>query len=415
MPAKTFLKNNLFFLTTLAVAAFPLWPMKMTVYVIGCWFFSAVYEHIRFNVFPSTRNLRWMLISIALYVFYLLTLLWSQSGEAFHTVERKFALLVFPLGFYLFRRNFTAVQYRQVLQTYQLANLLLAVYLYVRLAPMLIEYRELLTIEGFNYAFRKAVENISGIHPTYLSILFLFSIFIQTERIRKREMTGRIEKLLSHLHFVLLLPVCVLLTARGPILSFMAAYLILLFLRNWKKGLVLTLATAACMFFTIVFFPVVGNRFAEVIQAEQVTSSDSTVNSANIRLSIYQCTTELIRSNWLSGVGPDQLQKELNQCYERYNNPLLMESNYNSHNQYFDVWLSLGIFGLFLFILMLAYPLYRSFMDHREVFLFFILFISFCFFTENLLSRQYGVVFFAFFNAFFAQVFFNQKEERRSW
>jgi O-antigen ligase len=414
MSGTTTLSGRLFFLATAAVAGFPLWPMKMTVYLIGIWFAIGLFEHLKFKDFNARRNLKWMLLFTSVYLIYVLAFLTSgQSKEAFHTIERKFALLVFPIGFYLFRRSFDRQQVEAVLIVYQLANLLLAVYLYAGLIPMIIAHGHLLTVEGFNYAFRHAVEHISGIHPTYLSILFLSSVFLQLKWITEKRYTKWKWGLgLSWLHVVLLTLICLLLAARGPIFAATLAFLVVFSLRNWKKGVLLTAALTVIFVAVISFFPVVGNRFLEAGKAKEVSTAQTSVNSANIRMSIHQCAVTLISANWIGGVGIENTQNELNRCYKQYNNAVFSKSDYNTHNQYFDILLSLGIFGFLLFTLMMVFPLYHAIVKRNEMYLFFVLFMMLCFATENLLSRQYGVVFFAFFNSFFAHVHFNKRKDQ---
>ena len=109
------------------------------------------------------------------------------------------------------------------------------------------------------------------------------------------------------------------------------------------------------------------------------------------------------------GVGIANVQDELNNCYGVNGDEEMIKSEYNTHNQYFDITLSLGILGILIFVLMLAYPMYLSIIQRNHVYLFFLIFISLCFFSENLLSRQYGVIFFAFFHSLFAHLFLSKK------
>jgi O-antigen ligase len=403
--------DRLYFWATALLAGFPLWSMRTTVYLIAVWFFVALFDHFRHKEFEAKRNLKWLLLFTALYLVYVLAFLVSpSSAEGMSMLERKFGLLVLPLGFYLYRRRFSEEQLHQIFTVYQLANFALALWLYARLIPMLIEFRHLLTIEGFNYAFRKAVEDIGGIHPTYLSILFLSSVFLQLKwQFEKRYKRGLLQGY-SLLHIALLTLLCLLLAARGPLLSAAVAFLAVVFMRNWKSGLQLTALLVSGFLVLIFLFPVVGGRFLEVGKAAEVSAQQSSLTSANIRVSIHHCAVELIEQHWLTGVGFAEVQDQLNACYERYNSKLFDEKDYNTHNQYFDILLSLGFFGILLFTLMLVFPVYWAVIKQNEVYLFFTLFIALCFATENLLSRQYGVVYYAFFNSLLVHFHFNKKE-----
>ena len=120
--------------------------------------------------------------------------------------------------------------------------------------------------------------------------------------------------------------------------------------------------------------------------------------------------TEGIKQNWIFGVGPANVQKELDNCYSAYTYRNQYDDfnkkTYNTHNQYFDVLLKFGIFGLLFFIVFLFWGInYKS-----EYYYIFLLLIFFSMLTENILNRQVGIVFFNFFNClFFVQHLKTQK------
>jgi O-antigen ligase len=76
----------------------------------------------------------------------------------------------------------------------------------------------------------------------------------------------------------------------------------------------------------------------------------------------------------------------------------------NAHNQYFEETLHNGIGGLLLFLISLLVPAYIALSRKDLIYLAFILIFSLCCITESMLTRQIGIIFYAFFNSLY---FFN--------
>ena len=72
--------------------------------------------------------------------------------------------------------------------------------------------------------------------------------------------------------------------------------------------------------------------------------------------------------------------------------------HFNTHNQYLDYQIRYGILGLLCFLGTLLYAFRKAWKSENYLYCGFVLiFMTFCL-TENMLQRQAGVVFFAFFN-----------------
>ena len=121
-------------------------------------------------------------------------------------------------------------------------------------------------------------------------------------------------------------------------------------------------------------------------------------NATNSRLGIYHCSLEVIKQNFLFGAG-GELQNKLNGCYGEIGINRLQEKNINTHNEYFNIFAGLGIFGIMIFLLLIILSFKSAKSDPYQL-MFLGLFCLVCL-TENLLSRQQGVFFFALFNYYF--------------
>jgi O-antigen ligase len=140
------------------------------------------------------------------------------------------------------------------------------------------------------------------------------------------------------------------------------------------------------------------SRWNEFISLRRSGLNDVKENSLLVRLGIYQCSLGLLNQYYLTGVGPDHLQLELDRCYYRFPADVYSRQHFNTHNQYLDYWLSYGIIGLLILCTVFFIPLFIA-RKQDLIYMLFLLLLLICFLGENILSRQAGIVFYAFFNA----------------
>lgn len=115
-------------------------------------------------------------------------------------------------------------------------------------------------------------------------------------------------------------------------------------------------------------------------------------DSFNVRTGIFLCSLEGIQSNWLLGFGAGNGQEFLNNCYSKFESVLYLENKFNTHNQYLDYWLNYGIVGLISLILFLFTSWYKSYQSKFLLGSLFVIFIAILMLTENILSRQDGIL-----------------------
>ena len=168
---------------------------------------------------------------------------------------------------------------------------------------------------------------------------------------------------------------------------------------------------ASCTFVDIIFLvfsiPSSKKRIDEIWNAKLILPNESQKSEeVNFRYGIYHCVSFVLKENWIMGVGPGNVQKKLDNCYAGYtykNYDDYTKIEYNSHNQYLDIWLKYGIFGLVLFFVFLLWGI-KNMNLYYGIFIFIIMAAML---TENIFDRQIGVVFFTFFNTLF---FINRKD-----
>jgi O-antigen ligase len=73
----------------------------------------------------------------------------------------------------------------------------------------------------------------------------------------------------------------------------------------------------------------------------------------------------------------------------------------NAHNQYLQTYIALGIPGILLLMILLAFPGWIAFRRIHFVYFCFLAVFAFNILVESMLEVQAGVIYYAFFNALF--------------
>ena len=112
----------------------------------------------------------------------------------------------------------------------------------------------------------------------------------------------------------------------------------------------------------------------------------------------------LIRKQPVTGVGtgdiPWEFRKELDNMDSQ-----LEGSSLRSHNQLLSIAIGFGIPGLFWFLFVLLYPIFREGKKNDFRYMAFFLIFAVSLLNEDTIESQAGVTFYAFFNAFLLFVF----------
>ncbi len=120
------------------------------------------------------------------------------------------------------------------------------------------------------------------------------------------------------------------------------------------------------------------------------------------RVESWKTAGQIIKENWIFGVGAGDVADIFEQKYKENKSLLIAENRIRAHNSFLTYWLSFGIIGLVLF----TYIQYSFFQfEWRNVNYLGLLFIGLSlisFLLEDALETQTGVTFFAFFYSFYA-------------
>src|SRR5690606_25679591 len=132
-------------------------------------------------------------------------------------------------------------------------------------------------------------------------------------------------------------------------------------------------------------------------------------NSLNIRLAKWECAWAVIQQQPDLGTSTGCGRKHLDEMYRSKNFQIGYEKSFSTHNQYLHYWVELGIFSFLLFVAFLISGLYYSAKKNNFLLFVLLMLIAICSLTENILTLNKGIVFFAAF--YYLILCFNPNEK----
>ena len=170
--------------------------------------------------------------------------------------------------------------------------------------------------------------------------------------------------------------------------------------KKYVMGFVGLLVIISSVFSLIRFVPEIGNRIKTVFTAISSTSNNQEESeSTAVRMLIWSAANQVISENMLIGTGTGDSKESLIVEYEKRGMTGALEHKLNAHNEYYQVFVSLGIIGLIILMLTLLLPLYNAFTSSNAIYVLFLLIIILNFIPESMFETQAGVIYFAFFNS----------------
>ncbi|MDF4220169.1 O-antigen ligase family protein [Maribacter sp. M208] len=249
---------------------------------------------------------------------------------------------------------------------------------------------------NLNYSY-KALANTINLHPTYYALYILTAIIFVLHFIKEKTVSN-FQKLLLLLIFIYFSLFIVQLSSR---MAIVILYLVTLFnlvqyiIKQKKiiKGLSLLVLFHFLAFILIMNIGVTKYRFQHLLGFTYYTGY--TVNDSNHKIKLWTAAINA-NQNILLGNGIGDVQTSLNEQYEKAGLKTPLTLKYNSHNQYIQYYVGLGILGLSVFIYLLFYYTKLFIITKNSIGLQFILVVAILSFTECLWNRHNGIVFIAF-------------------
>lgn len=271
-------------------------------------------------------------------------------------------------------------------------------------------------INWFFFAYHDFTD-IIGLHPTYLGMYNCLAFGI----IVKRVLTKTSVKVQDLVCGTILIIVMVLAGSRISLVCLILVFCYLMFshLKKIKKRIKYILLGVFIGVPMLVFTlaPIAKERMIDMtlglkeeFEYAKYGSNVKRNGSIGPRIELWRCAIQSINENPFFGNGYGNAQEELNACYLDIGKEEFAKLNYQTHNQYFSSLARGGIFGLLALLITLFYPFFYSISERNFLYAVFLIIVIVACFTENILNRHVGIVFFSFFNSFFFFLESNRNE-----
>jgi O-antigen ligase len=235
--------------------------------------------------------------------------------------------------------------------------------------------------------------HLFDIHHTYLALFILITINWATSKFSKQET----KLLIKFLIVILILFYAYVLYAIESKISVLILTLLIVYHFFWKSSLNKTIKISSLVL--ILGFLMLFNSKIRVGYEQAL----------DFRLKLWDAAITNINSHLLFGNMLYPEKTLLNYQHYLTGNYSLLDSNLNTHNQYLSLLLRFGILGFFLFtslFILLAKPSLLSIKDKNiSEAMGFLIIVTLVFYTENILDRHHGIVWFSvFFNYYLLSV-----------
>jgi len=243
------------------------------------------------------------------------------------------------------------------------------------------------------------IQDISPLHPTYLSLYLTVGILLTCNVIFQRGLIRYLACL-----FIGFFSVCIILSASklGVLFLIIAIlYIAYIILKRSSKLVGIGFIVISIISLTVMAIKseVLIDRFVRIMSLEFKRHPVEGFNTFSGRLFFWDCAIKIYSKNFVFGVGVGDSQQELDTCYlaneKTVDDDFL--NTYNVHNQFLQTLLDCGIAG-FLVLFCLSFSLIRQSFKNREPISFLITVLVILFFIfETVLARDKGIVFFSSF------------------
>ena len=383
-------KNNIwernFYIVSLVLLTSIPFGYFLSSMVFAIWFVFCVAWGIKNKHFKIDKKLLPFLIFS---VFSFISIIWSQDQiQTVHGIGRQIPLLLFPVaGMFL-----PSISYQGFKQTFKLFSLFICGLGVIFIFLAIFKYQKYQYESFLFYHELVSPLKLNSIYISYIvSVCFLFML----------QLTNK--KNLWQLSVLVVLGVFLLMLVSKMILfvTFLISIIIILSkLKGRLQKIFILVAIVFVSIFIINYVRPIQNRFlrefntslSEILNTESFkkgrvyTGLEARLLQVRVFKEIVDTPTE-----YFFGVGLDASKDEIQEIHKRLNTPIAFQT-YNFHNQFIQVFAELGIIGLFLLALLLYIGFKRS--KQLNLLLPFMIISTALFFSESVIWRQRGIMFF---------------------
>jgi len=412
--------QQIYFGCVLLVAATIPFPIKANnlaiVFLIILWSIGIVRKKFDFKGFLSSplHILLWLI-----FFFHLFGLTYSSHiHDGLKKLERLLPFFAFPL--LLFPLKDIKYKYSKTILNAFISACLIATL--IALSGALLKtlgtqsfftYNPTTKVNEYHFYYHQLGSHI-GLHAVYFSIYIALSHLIIIDKVLFDFSSYKLRTKVLLVFLSIYLPIILYLLSSVTITFAWIACLIIQVLLYFKKSNLLVRKKSLIIPFILFFISVlfVGYKtLNEKINLKNIGQFDYTDDvysrnwgTLNTRLAKWACAYEVLMENFWLGSGTGGETYILLDKYEEKGFILGLQKEFNPHNQFLTFGITLGVFSIAIFILLLSWLLYLAIKQKNHSFLLFIILFTLFSLTESTLATNKGIIFFVFFSLYFTHI-----------
>lgn len=244
------------------------------------------------------------------------------------------------------------------------------------------------------YSYYGLTRLFSNWHPTYVSLFLNVSLLL----LLKIYSNQKIDLKFHVAVIVIVVNIFLLNSLIGVLSLFIFPLLFFICLRPNKRQIFFLMTLLALFSIIITTNPLKIDKISRLTKTGfKLTDVEEETNSFTIRLVKWKTAIDVFVENPIVGVGMNNVKEEMGEKYLENNYLNCARYKYSPHNQYLFFAVALGSVGVLFYLAILGIGFYKCATILEKSIL--IMFMLFCF-TEEILSRQQGLIFFALFYSF---------------
>ena len=335
------------------------------------------------------------LLTLPFWIILISSFFSSDFQKSMVHIQHALFFLIIPIFFSLIPKEFfTWKRLNSYLSILKITCLLIAVvyivsfFIYKPANEFFVVYNNVSGFRNYIYGDFK----LFVIHSTYYTSILILCIAHSFSLVLNQKKYFEIIYVLTFLFISF-----VLLTRLNMVLLMFLLIGMFLFMSkiNLKTKTLISLLFVMIVSSIAYFTPGIKQRFVEMYNSFNSPPVDVNYDSTNIRKAIFDCSVSISKENFMWGVGFENLQLKLNDCYgKNYDSSFYETINYMTHNYFFYILTSVGIIGLIFFLLYVANILNIAFRSKLFLFNIFVINAFIVCLVEDYFYRHYGILYF---------------------
>ncbi len=338
------------------------------------------------SIFPSkneilTHPITWFLIY---YLLLVIGLIYSENKQfGFDKLENKLTFLLLPLLW----KNLIISRSKEQWKLFFIGSTVISLFICDSIALYKFSTNEHLALDNIFFGQQFTLIH-RGYYACYLIIASIFLLDIIKQKVEAK-------------YIMLLLFIYIGLIQTASKVGIMCMVLVLfvyiiqfIFIQKLKVGWLLLLGCAIGLFLINTFENPMKKRIEIALSADSnvpLENNKSTESSA-ARILMWNASWNIWKNNLFFGVGTGDYNDELIAYNKSKNNQGVVKEELNSHNQFLNTAVQLGMIGLIVLLMLFISSFLNSEKQLWQTLVLFVLFLNFL--VESFIETQAGIVLF---------------------